>query len=356
MPAPRTIDQFLDLVKKSGVLDDKRLDARLDEWSAAGILPDNPTDLADQLVRDELLSRWQADQFLLGKCRGFIIGNYKILDQLGSGGMSCVYLCEHFAMTRPVAVKVLPKTMVAGDSVLLKRFCREARATAALDHPNVVHAYDVDETDQFHFMVMEYIQGTSLEEIVEKEGPLEIHRAVDYIRQAARGLQYIHETGLVHRDIKPGNLLVEQHSNTIKILDMGLARFFNDTEDVLTRGVLGTVDYFAPEQTLDSHNVDIRADIYSLGGTFSFLLTGSPPFEGGTVLQKIVAHRKRDPKPIRSVRPDVPEGLVAVINKMMAKSLEQRYQVPNEVVEALAPWESPPVSPGSADRGSANHS
>jgi serine/threonine protein kinase len=342
MPAPRTIDQFLDAVKKSGVLDEKRLEARIDEWSAAGTLPGNPTEMANLLVGDELLTRWQADQFLQGKSRGFIIGNYKIVDRLGSGGMSCVYLCEHFAMSRRVAVKVLPKSM-ADDSVLLKRFYREARATAALDHPNVIHAYDIDQTDQFHFMVMEYIEGTSLEEIVEKEGPLEIRRAAQYVRQAARGLQYIHETGLVHRDIKPGNLLVEKDSNTIKILDMGLARFFNDTEDVLTKGVLGTVDYFAPEQTLDSHNVDIRADIYSLGGTFSFLLTGSPPFEGGTVIQKIVGHRKLDPKPIRSVRPEVPEELVAVISKMMAKSLDQRYQIPNEVVDALAPWESLPA-------------
>ncbi len=337
MPAPRTIDQFLDSVKKSGVLDEKRLDARIEELCAASALPDNPTDLANLLVQDELLTRWQADQFLQGKCRGFIIGNYKIVDRLGSGGMSCVYLCEHFAMTRQVALKVLPKTM-ADDSILLKRFYREARATAALDHPNVVHAYDIDQTDQFHFMVMEYIDGASLEEIVEKEGPLEIHRAADYVRQAARGLQYIHDTGLVHRDIKPGNLLLERQTNTIKILDMGLARFFNDTEDILTKGVLGTVDYFAPEQTLDSHNVDIRADIYSLGGTFSFLLTGGPPFEGGTVIQKIVGHRKHDPKPIRAVRPDVPEELVAIINRMMAKSTDQRYQVPKDVEDALTIW------------------
>jgi serine/threonine protein kinase len=151
-------------------------------------------------------------------------------------------------------------------------------------------------------------------------------------------LQYIHETGLVHRDIKPGNLLLDYAKDAVKILDMGLARFFNDNEELLTRGVLGTVDYFAPEQTMDSHTVDIRADIYGLGGTMSFLLTGSPPFEGGSVIEKIQGHRRLEPRPIRALRADVPEALVAVILKMMAKDPAQRYQVPAEVGQALAPW------------------
>jgi len=337
MSAPRTIDQFLDVVKKSGVLDESRLDARVDQLFASASPPENPTGLASALVREGFLTRWQADQFLQGKCRGFQFGAYHILDRLGSGGMSCVYLCKHRVMPLKVAVKVLPKSM-ADDDTMLKRFYREARASAALDHPHVIHAYQIDQTDQFHYMVMEYVDGKSLEDIVLKEGPLSVPRAVKYIRQAAAGLQYIHETGLVHRDIKPGNLLLDYAKDSIKILDMGLARFFNDNDELLTRGVLGTVDYFAPEQTLDSHTVDIRADIYGLGGTMSFLLTGSPPFEGANVIQKIQGHRRLEPRPIRALRPDVPEGLVAVVLKMMAKDPIQRFQVPSEVARALVPW------------------
>ncbi len=338
MPAPRTIDQFLDVLKKSGVLDENRLETRAGQLLTSASPPHDPTGLAGILVREGFLTRWQADQFLQGKSRGFQIGKYNILDRLGSGGMSCVYLCKDQTLPLRVAVKVLPKSM-ADDETMLKRFYREARATATLDHPHVIHAYAIDQTDQFHYMVMEYVDGKSLEEIVQKDGPLSVAKAVRYVRQAAAGLQYIHETGLVHRDIKPGNLLLEYANDSIKILDMGLARFFNDNEELLTRGVLGTVDYFAPEQTMDSHAVDSRADIYSLGGTMSFLLTGSPPFEGGTVIQKIQGHRRLDPRPIRALRPDVPEDLVAVILRMMAKDPAQRYQNPSEVRQALAPWE-----------------
>lgn len=338
MPAPRTIDQFLDVLKKSGVLDENRLETRAGQLLTSASPPHDPTGLAGILVREGFLTRWQADQFLQGKSRGFQIGKYNILDRLGSGGMSCVYLCKDQTLPLRVAVKVLPKSM-ADDETMLKRFYREARATATLDHPHVIHAYAIDQTDQFHYMVMEYVDGKSLEEIVQKDGPLSVAKAVRYVRQAAAGLQYIHETGLVHRDIKPGNLLLEYANDSIKILDMGLARFFNDNEELLTRGVLGTVDYFAPEQTMDSHAVDSRADIYSLGGTMSFLLTGSPPFEGGTVIQKIQGHRRLDPRPIRALRPDVPEDLVAVILRMMAKDPSQRYQNPSEVRQALAPWE-----------------
>src|SRR6266851_1635566 len=338
MPAPRTIDQFLDVLKKSGVLDENRLETRAGQLLTSASPPHDPTGLAGILVREGFITRWQADQFLQGKSRGFQIGKYNILDRLGSGGMSCVYLCKDQTLPLRVAVKVLPKSM-ADDETMLKRFYREARATATLDHPHVIHAYAIDQTDQFHYMVMEYVDGKSLEEIVQKDGPLSVAKAVRYVRQAAAGLQYIHETGLVHRDIKPGNLLLEYANDSIKILDMGLARFFNDNEELLTRGVLGTVDYFAPEQTMDSHAVDSRADIYSLGGTISFLLTGGPPFEGGTVIQKIQGHRRLDPRPIRAVRPDVPEDLVAVILKMMAKDPAQRFQSPAEVSQALALWE-----------------
>src|SRR5207247_730125 len=211
---------------------------------------------------------FQAEQFLAGKWRRFTLGKYKVLERLGAGGMGSVYLCEHKLMRRRVAVKVLP-TAKAADPASLERFYREARAVAALDHPNIIRAYDVDHEEDLHFLVMEYVDGLSLQDLVRKSGPLAPATAANYIGQAARGLQHAHEVaGLVHRDIKPGNLIVDR-GGTVKILDMGLARFFNDQDDMLTQkydeNVLGTADYLAPEQALDSHNVDIRADVYSLG-------------------------------------------------------------------------------------------
>src|SRR5438270_2380769 len=339
MPSPTTVDELLELVRKSGVVDEKRLTAHVDRLRAAGTLPSEPGQLAGLLVRDGVLTRFQAEQFLQGKWRRFTIGKYKVLERLGSGGMGSVFLCEHKLMRRRVAVKVLP-TAKAEDPSSLERFYREARAVAALDHPNIVRAYDIDQEDNLHFLVMEYVDGASLQEIGKKVGALSVERACHYIRQAAYGLQHAHESaGLVHRDIKPGNILVDRNG-VVKILDMGLARFFHDEEDVLTKkydeNVLGTADYLAPEQALDSHAVDIRADIYSLGATFYYILTGRPPFAEGTVAQKLIWHQTRQPKSVRSIRPDVPEGLAAVIEKAMAKDPAQRYQTPAEVAEALA--------------------
>src|SRR5690242_6481282 len=350
MPAPSTTEEFLDLVRKSGVVDDKRLDAYLARLRAAGPVPAEPAKAAGLLIRDGILTHFQAEQVLQGKWRRFTIGKYKVLERLGAGGMGSVYLCEHKLMRRRVAVKVLP-TAKADDPSSLERFYREARAVAALDHPNIVRAYDIDQDEKLHFLVMEYVDGSSLQEIVKRSGALDPVRAAHYIHQSALGLQHAHEAaGLVHRDIKPGNILVDR-SGTVKVLDMGLARFFHDEEDVLTKkydeNVLGTADYLAPEQALDSHAVDIRADIYSLGATFYFCLTGKTPFSEGTVAQKLIWHQTRQPKPIRSIRADVPEGLLAVIDRMMAKEAGQRYQTPLEVAEALAPWTQEPIPPPS---------
>jgi serine/threonine protein kinase len=349
MAAPATSMEFLELVRKSGVQEDKRLDAYVQKLRAAGTLPDEPAKLAGLLVRDGLLTHFQAEQILQGKWRRFTLGKYKVLERLGSGGMAHVYLCEHMLMRRRVAVKVLP-TAKASDESSLQRFYREARAAAALDHPNIVHAYDIDQDDNLHFLVMEYVDGASLQDVVKKSGPLDPARAANYIRQAALGLEHAHRQGLVHRDIKPGNLLLDRNG-TVKILDMGLARFFHDEDDILTRkfeeSVLGTADYLAPEQAVDSHTVDIRADIYSLGATFYYLLTGKTPFEGGSVAQKLIWHQTRQARPINTIRSDVPAGLQAVLEKMMAKDREQRYQTPQEVADALAPWVQQPVSPPS---------
>jgi len=348
MPAPSTAEEFLELVQKSGVLDDKRLSTYLEKLRATGAVPTEPGKLAGVMLRDGVLTRFQAEQFLQGRWRRFTIGKYKVLERIASGGMGSVYLCEHKFMRRRAAVKILPAAR-ASDPSALERFYREARAVAALDHPNIVRAYDIDQENDLHFLVMEYVDGSSLQDLVKKSGPLDPARAAHYISQAALGLQHAHEAAaLVHRDIKPGNLIVDR-GGIVKILDMGLARFFNDQDDMLTQkydeNVLGTADYLAPEQALDSHNVDIRADVYSLGATFYYCLTGKTPFSDGTVAQKLIWHQTRQPKPIRSLRPDIPAALIAVIEKMMAKDPDLRYQTPLEVAQALTPWTQALIAP-----------
>jgi serine/threonine protein kinase len=366
MATPANANEFLELIRKSGVADDKRLEAYLQKANSVGGIPRDVGPFAAMLVRDGQLTKFQAEQLLQGKWKRFSIGKYKVLERLGSGGMGSVFLCEHKLMRRRVAVKVLPAAKAA-DEESLQRFYREARAVAALDHPNIVHAYDIDQDDSLHFLVMEYVDGANLQDIVKKTGPLPVGQACHYIRQAALGLEHAHQKGLVHRDVKPANILVDRLGQ-VKILDMGLARFFNDEEDLLTKkfddNVLGTADYLAPEQAEDSHDVDIRADIYALGATFYFLLTGRPPFGDGTVAQKLMSHQHKDPRPIPELRRDVPAELSAVVVRMMAKKPDQRYQVPREVVDALVPFvpgavppppesEMPHLSPAAAaDSGS----
>jgi len=342
MPVLQDIEEFLDLVRKCGAVDLRKLEGLLGQHRNAGTLPDDPESLAELLIDAGLLTRFQAEPLVQGKPRRFLIsGKYKLLDRLGAGGMASVYLCEHRIMRRRVAIKILPPSMAKNPSSL-ERFHREARASAALDHPNIVRAHDVDNDGNMHFLVVEFIDGTNLSDLVKKSGPLAVERACHYVAQTCAGLHAAHVAGLVHRDIKPANLLLDRYG-MVKILDLGLALFFHEDEDGLTRehdnnAVLGTADYLAPEQGIDSHGVDIRADIYSLGATFYYLLTGQPPFAGGTVAQKLVWHHMRAVKPVRELRPDIPQEVDDIVMKMMAKDREVRYQTPREVMEALAPF------------------
>src|SRR5262245_43540521 len=348
MPAPASVNELLELTQKSGVVEDSRLNAYIQQLRAAGTLPTEPNKLAGLLVRDSLLTFFQAEQLLMGKWKRFTIGKYKVLERLGSGGMGQVFLCEHKIMRRRVAVKVLP-TAKADDPSSLERFLREARAVAALDHPNIVRAYDIDQDDNLHFLVMEFVDGTNFQDLIKRHGAMDWLRACHYMYQSAFGLQHAFDmAGLVHRDIKPGNILIDR-TGTVKILDMGLARFFHDEDDLLTKkydeNVLGTADYLAPEQAIDSHNVGIRADIYSLGATFYFMLTANPPFTEGSVAQKLIWHQSKESKPITAYRHDVPSAVVAIVQKMMAKDPNNRYQSPGELAEALAPLVTSPIPP-----------
>ncbi len=348
MPAPANVAEFLEVVRKSGLVPDDQLRTELARLRAAPAPPQSIDQLAAALIRDGLLTRFQTKQIKIGRYKRFeIAGKYRLLELLGVGGMGAVYLCEHVFMKRLVAIKVLPTDKLQDPSALL-RFYREARAVAALDHPNIVRAYDIDKYEQLHFLVMEYVDGASLQEVVARHGPLDPVRAAHYTAQAAHGLHHAHQLGMVHRDIKPGNLLLER-TGVVKILDMGLARFFDHTHDNVTEKfdnncVLGTADYLAPEQAV-SNVVDIRADIYALGGSLYFLLTGQSPFPDGTIAAKLMAHQSEEPRPVTEFRSDVPPELLAVLERMMRKNPAERYQTPAELYEALAPWAEVPVPP-----------
>ncbi len=300
---------------------------------------------------------------------GTMLGQYRILGELGAGGMGHVYKAVHVAMERTVALKVIAPHLLR-DARARARFQQEVRTAARLHHPNIVMAHDAAEARGLSFLVMEYVEGATLSSLVADQGLPPVPLACEIIRQAALGLQHAHDKGMVHRDIKPGNLMVAaQHTPgsgaivsppnrghtlpgwpsapLVKILDFGVARlreWGSDGEPLkikpLTQEgcVVGTPEFMSPEQACDSRMVDIRSDIYSLGCTFYFLLAGRPPFSATTALETMVQHLKQPLPPIESFRPGLPAGLTSIVNKMLAKSADQRYQTPAELAEALLPW------------------
>src|SRR4029079_4969351 len=225
----QTAESFIGLVKQSGLVDGDLLNKTWKELKEREPPVADATSAADEMVARGVITCWQADKLLQGRHKGFFLGKYRLLSHLGSGGMSAVYLAEHVLMRRRVALKVLPKARV-DDSSYLQRFHREAQAVAALDHRNIVRAYDVDQEKDTHFLVMEYVPGKSLHELVVGNGPLDYVPAAEYMRHAAEGLHHAHRMGMVHRDIKPGNLLLDE-KGTVKVLDLGLARFFDEKDE-----------------------------------------------------------------------------------------------------------------------------
>lgn len=332
-------DKLVDLLERSQLVEPAKLKRILSEHF---LLPERRTapEMARVLVERQVLTQWQADNLLKGKHKGFLLGRYRLLDQLGRGGMSTVYLAEHQLMKRRAAIKVLPRQRV-NDRSYLGRFLREAQATATLDHPHIVRVYDIAAEGKTHFIAMEYVEGRDLHTLVTEDGPLSYVQAADFVAQAAVGLQHAHDQGLTHRDIKPANLLAGV-DGTLKILDLGLAKFHDDSLPSLTiaheDNVLGTVDYLAPEQAEDSHQVDSRVDIYGLGCTLYFLLTGHPPFPKGTLAQRVLKHQKQEPAPVRHERPDVPFQIEDLCRRMMIKDPRKRIQTAVEVAEELVRW------------------
>ncbi|HVC98201.1 MAG TPA: SUMF1/EgtB/PvdO family nonheme iron enzyme, partial [Pirellulales bacterium] len=272
--------------------------------------------------------------------------DYELIKELGQGGMGTVYLAKNRMMDRLEVLKVISKALLDRPGAL-ERFQQEIRSAAKLLHPNIVAAHAVLRPGDLLVFAMEYVRGQDLSEVVKQRGPLPVANAAFYIHQVANGLQHAFEKGMVHRDIKPNNLMlaIEGKKHTVKILDFGLAKATSEkgAEAGLTKSgqMLGTPDYVAPEQTLDAHNADIRADIYSLGCTLYFLLSGGPPFQETSLYAILEAHHKREPKPLNLVRPDVPVELATVVGKMMAKEPAKRYQTPAEVAKALVPFFKP---------------
>lgn len=334
---PVSLDEFTRQLAASGLIPAA-------EWQAfLETLPhDRKTDgeqLARELVRQKKLTGFQAQQIYAGKGKALQMGNYTILDKLGQGGMGVVLKARHNRMQRFVAIKVLTKALVK-DAEAIARFQREVVAASQLEHPNIVGAYDADEVNGQHILVMQYIEGSDLSSIVKRQGPLPLHQALDCLRQAARGLEYAHKRGVIHRDIKPANLLLD-NEGMVKILDMGLARF-SDSANIATQAeltgtgtVMGTVDYMSPEQALNTKSADARSDIYSLGISLYYLLTGQAAYPGDSLMARLMAHANSPIPSLRSSRPDVPDAVQALFARAVAKQPGDRYQTMTELAADL---------------------
>ena len=332
-----SLDQFIENLTRSGLFSAEEIRAFREDFPPER-RPRDAQGLARELIQAKRLTRYQAAAVYQGKTRGLVFGEYTVLDQIGAGGMGQVLKARHRVMERIVALKVLPRRAMQLPEAV-QRFQREVRAAARLQHPHIVTAFDAGEADGIHFLVMEYVDGKDLAQLVAERGALAVDEAVDYVVQAARGLEYAHSEGIVHRDIKPGNLLVDKRGN-VKILDMGLARVFEgeetDADRLTSTGqVMGTCDYMAPEQAEDTHRADRRADVYSLGCTLYRLLTGRKPYDGESLIQILLSHRDAPIPSLCDARPDVPAELDAVCRKMLAKTPEDRYQSMTEVIGAL---------------------
>ncbi|MEZ6060445.1 MAG: serine/threonine-protein kinase [Planctomycetaceae bacterium] len=305
----------------------------------------SPDQLAQKLVEKRLLTPWQATQLLKGQ-KSFSLQQYQLRDTIGRGGMGHVFQARDTETGRVVAIKLMARSLVSNEA-LVTRFQREIKASARLNSPHVVKAINAGKVGETDFLVMEYVNGEQIDHIAARLERLPIGLACEIIRQTAVGLQHAHECGMVHRDVKPSNLMINWDSEgigTIKLMDMGLVRLTEDEEDrSVTRAgqVMGTPDYMSPEQGWDTSKVDIRSDIYSLGCTCFRLLTGSVPFSGANPLQVLSQRLQRDAPSIAGVRGDVPPELAAVVSRMTMRDPAARFQSPAEVAAMLAPLCSP---------------
>ena len=358
MPTPpATVAEFCGLLARSQLVRADEADRLGRDWAG------HPADLdafAKSLSDRGTLTAWQAALLRRGRADGFVLGGYTIRSQVGKGQMGGVYKAVH-ALGQTVALKILPASR-AVDQRLLGRFRREARLLVRLDHPHVVKAFQVGEAGGRHFIVMEFLEGETLDRVAARRGKLPAPEAVRLVRQALAGLQHLHERGMVHRDLKPANLMVvpgggeTTRGGVVKILDIGVGRGLAgegggepiDHGLTVEGAVVGTPDYMAPEQARDARAADVRADLYSLGCVLYHLAAGRPPFDGAGVMTQILKHATEPPPPLTLFAPDLPPGLQAVVFRMLAKNPADRFPTPAAASAALAGFEAPgdEVDPG----------
>jgi serine/threonine protein kinase len=345
---PPTVEDFLKTVARSKLIEPEQL-----QELVRNLPPEQTGDsqsLADHLVRIGKLSRFQASKLLQGVAKGLILGSFQVLALIGKGAMGKVYLARDSRDGQLVALKVLPPRRARAKERLVARFQREMELSRLVAHPNLCRTFEVGQFHGIHYIAMEFIPGKTLTKVVNEQGPLPLSRAARLMAEVASGLEHAHRQGLIHRDLKPSNIMVTPHDHA-KLLDLGLALLQGeDVEDPSVIGgqgyIVGTMDYIAPEQTTDAAGVTARADIYALGCTLYFVLTGQPPFPGGTHKEKIRRHRKDRPEPLSNLQPLLPPAFVGMVEKMMAKDPRQRYPSARAVEESLWLWtEGSPIQP-----------
>jgi len=333
---PIALKTLIDQLTTSYMLDGDQCAQCLEQFGMTADSGDAEV-FASKLVEHGHITQFQASAALQMRGEALVIGDYHILDVIGSGGMGQVYKARHRIMKRLVAIKIM-HTARSTNPKLVQRFYREVEAAARLSHPNIVTAYDAGETPGGLYLAMEYVDGVDLSVILQAVGSLSVNQAVNITLQVARGLDFAHEHNVIHRDVKPGNLLLAR-DGTVKILDMGLARFTEEeaAEVSLTMvgPLMGTVEYMAPEHAANAKHADHRSDIYSLGCTMYRLLTGHLPYGGETAVEKVIAQREHPIPELRRIADDIPESLQGIFARMVAKTPEERYQSMDECLADL---------------------
>jgi serine/threonine protein kinase len=342
-----TVEGFLKSVLRSNLLNREQLQEALRDVPRDQ--RDDARALATHLVKKGKLTRFQADKILAGTAKGLILDHFQVLTPLGRGAMGTVYLSRDERNGELVALKLLPPSRWQNQERLLARFQREMELSRRVAHPHLAWTYETGICHRVYYIAMEYIPGKNLSRLVNAEGPLRLSRAARLMAEVASGLEHAHNQGLIHRDLKPSNIMVTPNDHA-KVLDLGLALAQGETGENAVLGgggyIVGTMDYIAPEQTTNALGVDRRADIYSLGCTLYFALSGQPPFPGGTGREKVYRHRSEQPVSLRQLQPELPPAFVQLIEKMMAKDPELRYPSAVAVEEELRNWASgEPVLP-----------
>jgi serine/threonine protein kinase len=349
---PKSADQvpldLLPVIRASGVLGDRQL-ADIKSKVLQGDYPLDSASLAERLVRDNILTAFQAKRLLSNRPQGLVVGRYIILDRVGSGSMGRVYRAHHVMMDRVVALKIIAPEIASNDRVVA-RFQREMKLVGRLDHPNVVRAFDADQLNQVLYIVMEYVAGSSLADRLKKKGPIPAAEMIDYAAQAALGLAHAHDQGIVHRDIKPSNILLNEERR-VKILDLGLgvlmeadaAATFATADGI----AVGTVDYMSPEQAC-GREVDGRSDLYGLGCSMYHLMTGKLPFPGDSPIERLGKRISGRHMPVTDYLPDMPSSFVRVLDKLLAHKPHERFATASEAAVALQSLIRPKTRPAPA--------